>query len=194
MKRIRQINNYYCGPATLQMLLNFQKAETDQVEIIKSIGITDTKAKKHGVAMEELAWATKILFPGLSFWYKRDAAINELSKLVNKFRLPVGVDWQGLFEYEEDEGADDDDDVGHFSVITGVNTLQNYVMIADPYKHYVGKDRNFTILEFERRWWDISTIIDPKTKKPKQIDDYHLMFVVTKKEQVFPEKLGMKKT
>jgi len=48
-------------------------------------------------------------------------------------------------------------------------------------------------LEFERRWWDISTIIDAKTKKPCQIDDYHLMFVVTTKQQVFPEKLGMKK-
>ena len=98
----------------------------------------------------------------------------------------------GLIITEDEEGEDGgDDDPGHYSIVTKIDTHKNIVMIADPYKHYARKDRRFSILEFERRWWDINEVVDPVTKHKSEMYDYHLMFTVAPEFVTFPAELKM---
>lgn len=191
LSRIKQLNNYCCGPAALAMLLDFAGAITDQKRIIESAAVAG-KIKERGMTIEELAIASKRLAPQLQFWFKRYSTIKELDQLVNEFSYPVGVEWQGVFE-DDDEEENTDEDPGHYSVVTAVDRKKKIVLLADPYKSYAGRDRQFTLLEFERRWWDINEVIDSSSKRPFQIDDYHTLFIVTPKSAVFPQKMGLKR-
>lgn len=141
--------------------------------------------------VEEMVLAVKNLTPQYNFWFKRQSKIAELSEIVNRFNFPVGVEWQGVFKYKGPREDDEDDDPGHYSVVTKISVKEKKISLADPFRIYAGKDRQFTLLEFERRWWDINEVIDCKTGKKKQADDYHLMFVIVAKENNFPAKLGM---
>lgn len=196
MKRAKQINDFYCGPAVLQMLYSFVGVEISQEEIVQAAGV-QKKIKSHGIALEEMVLAVKTLNPDFLFWYKRNSTLTELSMVVNNFNYPVGVEWQGLFDHDEsgeeteESETEDDSDPGHYSIITSVSTYDNVILIADPYKYYTRKDRKFTVIEFERRWWDINEMINPKTKKHFEIDDYQAMFVICPKEVKFPQSLGM---
>ncbi len=191
LKRVCQKTPSHCGPAVLEMLLSHCGIAVDQEEFVKAAGVAK-KIKERGMTVDELALAVKKLVSGFQFWFKRYATISELAKITRSYHYPVGVEWQGIFEFKHDD-EDDDEDPGHYSVVTYINTKDNLIMLADPYRDYAFKDRQFTILEFERRWWDINEIIDPRTKKHRQVDDYHLMFVVTPQSAAFPRVLGMKK-
>lgn len=191
LKRVAQLNNFYCGPAVLEMLLSFLGVSVSQEEAVRSAGVSQ-KIKKHGVTIEELSLAAGRLTADYQFWFKKYSTLAELSKIVNVFKYPVGVEWQGIFEDSQEDGLDiDDDDPGHYSVVTAISTHDNLIEIADPYPRYAGKDRQLSVLQFERRWWDINEVIDPRTKKHKEIDDYHAMFVITLQEVTFPKQLGM---
>lgn len=190
LKRIEQLNDTYCGPAVLEMLLGFKGFKVTQEELVDAAGVRG-KIKERGMTIEELAKAASLV-PEIQFWYKRFSTIGQLSQLVNFYKTPVGVEWQGVFK--EKDGRDvSDDDPGHYSVITAINTDKNVIMLADPYEDYAGRDRRFTILEFERRWWDINEIESPVSKQRYQIDDYHALFIITSKKETFPEQLIMEK-
>jgi hypothetical protein len=141
--------------------------------------------------LEELAKACHFIAPNLSFFYKKNSTITELSRLVNAHKTPVGVEWQGIFEDEGDESNDEDQ--GHYSIVTAINTNENYIYLRDPYKNHINYDRKYTILEFERRWWDINEIIHPVSHRIIEIDDFHAMFIVIPKTHSFPEELNMEK-
>lgn len=193
LQRIAQKNSFYCGPATLQMLLGFQGVEIDQETIVMSLQIGE-RIKIHGMTISEMGNFVKQFYPQFQFWYKFEATIPDLSLLVNNFLIPVGVEWQGVFDYPDEEAAEDeDDDPGHIAVITAVNTAENYIMIADPDLHYAGADRRFSILQFERRWWDINEMVDPRTKKRQEVDDFHGLFVITRNTDNYPERLNLKR-
>lgn len=177
------------------MLLSCYKIETDQDTIVNSVG-TEAKLKNYGITIDELGLAVKKLFPDYQLWFKHFSTLGDLSQLVNEYKWPVGVEWQGVFDYEEEEEdteGESDSDPGHYSIVTKIDTKKNILMILDPDRHYVKKDRRFTILEFERRWWDINEVMDPKTRKQEQHDDYHSMFIVTPNTDFWPEKLLMRK-
>ncbi|KKT31044.1 MAG: hypothetical protein UX04_C0005G0043 [Microgenomates group bacterium GW2011_GWF2_45_18] len=196
MVRVAQETPYYCGPAVVQMLATAHRIFFEQTEVVIAGGVSQ-KIKEKGMTIAEIAQAmSRILpshLPNTQFWYKPFSTISELSQLVNVFEHPVGVEWQGLFDYpdEEDDDEDDDDDPGHYSIITAINTRDNIVRLADPDRHYAGNDRRFSIMEFERRWWDINQIVDPITASVKEIDDYHMMFIIARAEESFPEDFGM---
>ena len=193
LPRISQENSYYCGPATVQMLCGFLGIEISQNQVVRTV-TTPKKVQQHGITLEELGQAVNSLNLGVSFWVKRYASITELSEIVNRYRFPVGVEWQGLFDYPDGEGyGDEDDDPGHIAVIVHVDTKKNELLIVDPFEYYTKKDRFFTILEFERRWWDLNTVINPKTKKKEETDDYHAMFVIIPKSENWPERVGMRR-
>lgn len=165
------------------MLLSFVDVFIDQDHVVDSLGI-NKKITQHGMTVFEMERYITKNYPELKFWYKFNSSISELSQLINQFKYPVGVEWQGIFDYpddDDDEPIDDyeDDDPGHYSVITSIDLHQNLITIADPDHHYAKKDRKFTILQFERRWWDLNEVIDPKTKKHTQSDEYHCLFLVT---------------
>lgn len=151
------------------------------------------------MTIDELGKIIKTLYPELQFWYKFNSTISDLSQMINTYKYPVGIEWQGIFDYSDDEDEtkllypDIDDDPGHIAIVTAIDTLNNTIKVADPDQHYYLKDRKFSILQFERRWWDINQIVDPITKKTKEVDDYHPMFIITSNNTDFPQFLNMSK-
>ena len=190
LRRVKQANNYYCGPAVIEMLYSFLGKDITQEEIVQVAGVA-SRIKKQGMRVDEMAVAVQNLTPEYQFWFKRQSKMGELAKIVNQHHFPVGVEWQGIFEYDGPREEDEDDDPGHYGVITKINLKSRQVYLADPFRIYAGKDRKFTLLRFERRWWDINEVVNQTTGKKKKMDDYHMMFVIVPKEEDFPRKLGM---
>lgn len=192
-----QISESHCGPAVIQMLLSHLSVDVRQ-EDIAELGGAASLIELAGMRVDQLALAVKKFAPLLDFWFKEHAALQELIALVSVHHYPVGVEWQGLFEDEEDdEDPDDaeteDDDYGHYSVVTHVYPRKRQLVIADPYKDYISQARIFTFQEFEARWYDYNEIIDPHTGRPNLIEDYHMMFIITPPGEVFPFKYGMQR-
>lgn len=199
--RIRQLTWAHCGPAVLSMQAAHLGLNIDQERFVMAIGADDTILKLRGMTVSELGAAVVRVISGVQFWYKSNSSVRELYEIVMVHHYPVGVEWQGDFDsgvtpemennFEEDE--DEDDDTGHYSLITYVNTSSNTIFLADPYKYYAGRDRRFTIREFENRWWDVNEIVDPNSGKHRYVRDNKTMFIVAPHSATFPEYLGMAK-
>lgn len=175
----------------MEMLYSFLGETINQDEIVKAAGVARS-IKSRGMLVEEMAIAVNNLTPQYNFWFKRKSLSSELSEIVNRYNFPVGIEWQGVFMYKGPREDDEDDDPGHYSVVTQISVSEKRVLLADPFRIYAGTDREFTLLRFERRWWDINEVIDPVTRKKKQKDDYHMMFIIVPKENDFPARLGMR--
>ncbi len=175
LKRVKQITSSYCGPAALVSLFSFLGVRTSQGRIVRSLR-AENKIKDSGLVIKDFARGVRIAGKGeFTFWKKEDATIGDLDKIVNMYKFPVGVEWQGVF-YEDEEG-----DNGHYCVITQVNKSKGYLKLADPYKKFAGLDRKFRISDFEKRWWDVNGLVY----------DRKLMFLITSKKEQFPRSLGM---
>lgn len=185
LKRVKQITSAHCGPAALVSLFSFLGVKTSQGRIVRSLR-AENKIKDTGLVIKDLARAARIVGKGrFTFWKKEGAGIGDLDKIVNKYKFPVGVEWQGVF-YEDEEG-----DNGHYCVITEVNKLKGYLKLSDPYKRFAGLDRKFKISDFEKRWWDSNEVSIPYSKIKKLVYDRKLMFIITSKKEQFPRSLGM---
>lgn len=149
------------------------------------MGGASHKVEEYGMLIKEMSTAVKRLFPQFEFWYKENSNLNDLTRIVRDYKYPVAVEWQGVF-YE-----DSDEDDGHYSVVTHIDTANNIIMLSDPYKRFAGTDRMFHIFEFETRWWDESEVRDQTTGAVEIKRDDHAMFIITSKDMVFPESLGM---
>jgi hypothetical protein len=181
MVRIRQIDVNSCGPAVLVALYSNFGVKTSQKHIIASLR-AQNKIKILGLNVKDLARASKIIGKGaFSFWTKANGKISDLDLIVNKYKSPVGVEWQGVFYENEDE------DNGHYAIITKVDKKTGLLRISDPFGEFSGVDRKFKIKEFVSRWWDENTI------KGRTLVDNHVMFVITEKDASWPKKLGMKR-
>jgi ABC-type bacteriocin/lantibiotic exporter with double-glycine peptidase domain len=188
MKRVCQKTNSHCGPAVLEMLLSFVGKYFDQDEFKETTGKDEENFRIYGMTVKEMQKAVKLLTPDYNFWYKENATLMDLQEVVKNYGFPVAVEWQGVF-YE-----DSDEDDGHYCVVTHIDTVNNIIMLSDPYKRFAGSDRTFHIMEFNNRWWDENEIIDLETQKKYIVREEHMMFVVTPKEAIFPEYLGMTKS
>ena len=121
MKRVRQISSYHCGPAVIVELFSFLGKNISQIAIVRSLRAKN-KIRRLGLNIHDLARATNILGKNeVVFWRKRQSTINDLSNIVNKYHYPVAVEWQGVFYEDEDE------DSGHYAVITKVDKKSNYL-------------------------------------------------------------------
>lgn len=185
LHRVRQITNVHCGPAVVKMMLSFVGVRVMQKEVMAAAGITEAKLRNYGMVYTEMAKAVNNLAPSCNFWYKSDSSLGELSQVINVFRYPVGVEWQGIFLPEHK-----DEDDGHYGVITRVDTVGNLISLVDPF-YYDGEDRRMGVVEFERRWWDVNMVHDMVTGRFQEVYDRRLMFVVTHAGETFPEELGM---
>ena len=168
------------------MLFSYLGVYIDQDEIVEAAGVGD-KLKIFGMTVFEMKLAVKNLYPYAAFWFKPDSSLRDLTDLISEYHFPVGIEWQGVF-YE-----DDDEDNGHYGVITHIDTANNVVMVADPYKRFAGVDRRFPVLEFEDRWWDENEVRDKITGKTSIVREDKMAFVITPEEASFPELLGMVK-
>ena len=191
MHRAKQISIYACGPATIEMLFSFVGLKVSQSGVIRSIRAAN-KIKLFGIDVDDIAKAVKIAGKGkFVFWRKEKSTIKDLDLAVNKYKYPVGVEWQGVFYENEDE------DNGHYGVITMVQKTAGYLRIADPYFNkyfkYSGVDRRFKISDFYKKWWDTNDVKIAGTSKTKSVKDVRVMFVITPEDASWPKKLGMKK-
>jgi ABC-type bacteriocin/lantibiotic exporter with double-glycine peptidase domain len=182
VKTVQQITASHCGAAVLEMLFYTQGISAGQNEIAWSAGV-EHRIESDGMVIEELATASRTLAPQLQFWYKLEATISDLARIVNEYKHPVGVEWQGIFLPE-----DQDEDDGHYSLVTGADTTENTVTLVDP---YYARERKFTVMEFQRRWWDVNETYNPNTGRVESMTDKHLLFILTTKKMAFPETLGM---
>jgi len=182
MKRVRQQSNAHCGPAVLQMLAQFWKLTYEQSEFVKAAGIKNIK-KTGGMTPKELAMAASKITP-LQFWIKQKTTFSQLAKIVNIYKVPVGIEWQGVFGKYSD-GYD-----GHYSVVVRVDKRRKQIIIADPYRHFAGRDRYFSISQFARRWWDFNEV-KTRSRKKRVIRDRQLIFLLVPHNRHFPQKLKM---
>lgn len=200
MTRAMQKEFPYCGPAVLEMLLSNLGVGVSQNQLIEAAGV-GARIVQYGMNVYEMGEAVTKLFPNLRFWFKDEGAISDLKRIITEHKTPVGIEWQGDFPELDSEqvnqygynAEDEDEDTGHYGIVTNVDTLDNAVYIADPFGPFAGKDRKFTVIEFEKRWWDVNEIIDPKSGKHRHVHDYRLLFVVTPQDSIWPESLGMVK-
>lgn len=201
LKRHRQSTGYFCGPAAMQMLLSIYDVTAGQSEIAKA-GSSLDRVGRLGMSSEELARATHVLAPNLAFWVKRDSSLSDIEMIIKKHKVPVGIDWQGIFEefeygnelniYADDSEEDDGSigDQGHYVVVVDIDTKNGFIRLADPYGHYSGKDRFIPLDEFEERWWD--DLSEKEGGIRKYTFESKLMFLVVPKNEMWPEELGMK--
>ena len=185
MKRVCQKNDSYCGPAVLEMLFSFVGLYFDQDEFVNAIQKNEEDLRVYGITVAEMSKIAKVLAPEYNFWFKENSSLSNLQQIVKEYGFPVGVEWQGVF-YED---ADEDD--GHYSVVTHIDTVNNIVMLSDPYKRFVGSDRSFHIMEFDHRWWDENEIVDKLANRKYVTREERMMFLITPKETIFPETFGM---
>jgi len=187
MKRVKQITTDHCGPAVIEELFSFLGIRVSQTAAVKTIRAQE-KIKKVGLNVDDLARATKFLSKGtLTFWRKSNAKITDINKAINKYKYPVGVEWQGVFHEFSDE------DNGHYAVVTKIDTEKDYMRIADSFHAFAGVDRRFEISLFVKRWWDVNQVKVVGHTRPRNLKDTKMMFVITPKGETWPKKLGMAK-
>lgn len=205
--RFKQISESHCGPAVIQMLLSSEGIEVTQEDIAEAGGASRL-IELNGMRVDQLALAVSRLAPQVMFYYKDHTPLADLIQVVNHYRYPVGVEWQGQFEdeaeaYDEPQAVvaieqellpdseSDDEDYGHYSLVVHADRRKKQLIIADPYKDYFNQARIFRFDEFEARWYDYNEVPDPLTGQPALVEDYHMMFLVARRTTLFPRRLGM---
>lgn len=187
MERIKQITNSHCGPAVISALYSNLGVKTSQRGIVASLRL-QKKILQYGLNLKELARASKIIGKNnFTFWKKEEAKISDLDAIINKYNYPAAVEWQGVFYEDEDE------DNGHYCVITKIDRKSGTIRVLDPYPKFAGVDRKFKIKAFEKRWWDQNEIKVSGTSKRRTIKDTRMIFLITPKGETWPQKLGLKR-
>lgn len=185
LRWIEQITENHCGPAVIQMLLENIGVNASQEEITEAAGATLTIAM-HGTRVDQLARAVNQIAPEAVLWYKEKATSANLEFVLDSCKFPVGVEWQGLFD-----DVDEEDDYGHYSIISHMDKLKDELIIVDPYKDFVDQNRIIKMSLFLRRWWDYNEVQDPQTGERVFKKDEELFFVVAPRTTSFPAELGM---
>jgi ABC-type bacteriocin/lantibiotic exporter with double-glycine peptidase domain len=186
LRRIEQITENHCGPAVIQMLLENIGVNTTQEEITEAAGATHT-IETHGTRVDQLAKAVQQLAPIAKLWYKENASADDLESVLNEWKFPVGVEWQGLF----DDMDGNDEDYGHYSIIAHIDKMKDELIVVDPYKDFVDQSRIVKMSLFLSRWWDFNEVKDLQTGEKTFKKDEQLFFVVVPLSVTFPNELGM---
>ena len=189
--RFTQISESHCGPAVIQMLLQYLGIEVTQEAVAEAGGASEL-IEFQGMRVDQLGQAVRQLAPQTSFWYKDHSTIEELVRIVAYYRYLAGVEWQGVFE-DTLEDETQDGDYGHYSVVSAVNSNSRELVIVDPYKDFRAQYRVFTFEFFMSRWWDTNEVPDPMTGKGRLVEDRQMMFIITSKGARFPKLIGMKR-
>ena len=211
--RFMQISESHCGPAVIEMLLSNLGIEVSQEQVADAGGATSL-IELRGMRVDQLALAVHKLAPGLLFYVKEQATVEELVRAVHDYHYPVGVEWQGVFEDEDaalydranknwspavtndlkemiQDSESQDTDYGHYSLVIRADRRRRELIIADPYKDYFSQARIFDFELFDRRWYDFNEMPVPGSDETETVKDDHLMFVVVRRNITFPRRLGM---
>jgi hypothetical protein len=190
LPRVRQISESHCGPAVLQMLLGQRGVRANQERLTELARVAAT-INVYGARVDQLARAVAWLREDVCLWYKNYATAEDLVAVVSRYRCPAGVEWQGLFEEREEDEDFENNDYGHYSIVTRVDRRRGLVTLRDPYPDFWREDRVFRLEWFIKRWWDVNTVRISGTDALRQVKDQHMLFVVTGERARFPALLGM---
>src|SRR5512133_2965123 len=208
--RFMQISESHCGPAVIQMMLSSLGIEVSQEQVAEAGGAASV-IDMHGMRVDPLAQAVLQLAPDVVFYLKEQCTIDELVRVVQDYHHPAGVEWQGVFEDEAAakldranrawaRGSDllsidsesGDTDYGHYSLVIQADRRRHLLTVADPYKDFYAQARLFDFQVFDRRWYDYNEVPNPQTGQGEILKDDHLMFVIARRNVLFPRRLGMR--
>lgn len=190
LPRVRQISEYHCGPAVLQMLLGHCGVTADQERLTELADVAAT-IETHGARVDQLARAVAWLRAGVRLWYKTDASVADLVAVVCRHHYPAGVEWQGFFEDSEDQEDFEAGEYGHYSIVTRIDQRRGLITLRDPYPDFWREDRVFRLEWFIRRWWDVNLAPAPEIGALQPVEDRRMLFVVTGARARFPLSVGM---
>ena len=127
---VKQINDYFCGPASLQMLFNYHNCTKTQEELAEIMGTE----KAVGTKKKNMIKAVKR--HGFHYCAKENSYIEEIENFL-KNKIPVVVNFI--------EPSDDD---SHYAVVIGSD--KDEFIFSDPWN-----GDNFRLLkkEFLKRWY-----------------------------------------
>src|SRR5512135_258854 len=94
LDRFTQISESHCGPAVIQMLLNYLGVEVTQEAVAEAGGASDL-IELQGMRVDQLGRAVQRLAPQTRFWYKDHSTLEELVRIVRGYGYLVGIEWQG---------------------------------------------------------------------------------------------------
>lgn len=188
-----QKTNSHCGPSVIKALLGFQGINVSQDEVVEAALVKKT-INEYGMQPHHLAKVVKKLGKNVKFWFKQEADINDLEKLIHKFKIPVGINWQGLFydSVQEEKQKWKNSDRGHYSILVSVDKKRGELVIDDPYPDYFNTPRVFTYKWFIKRWHDSDLKIDNKKGTKSITKTKRFIFLIAPKKFIFPKNLGMK--
>jgi hypothetical protein len=168
------------------MLLENIGVNATQEEITEAAGVANT-IETHGTRVDQLAKAVHQLAPIAKLWYKEKATPEDLEYVLDICKFPVGVEWQGLF----DDMDEDEEDYGHYSIISNIDKARDELIVVDPYKDFVDQSRIVQMRTFLDRWWDFNEVKDLATGEKTFKKDEQLFFVVVPLSVTFPDDLQM---
>lgn len=178
----------HCGPAAVVMLVSLYGHNATQEEIAEAAGVSQT-IKEKGSRIDQLANAIDQLYPDLILLAKYNASVSDVRDIIDSFRMPVGVEWQGMF-LDSRVGYFEE---GHYSLISGVNFRDQTLTLIDPEPRSALENGTLLIKEFERRWWDDNEVSrKDQTNAVETIRNKRLLFVIVPKGVATPlRELGL---
>lgn len=190
--RFSQETEDTCGPAVIRMLLDFYHINVTESQVVEATQAKDM-IKDTGTRLDQLATSIKNLAPEYTIWYKEDAHINEVSTLIHEYKVPVVVDWQGLFwdSLLEEMKLSTHPYHGHYAIVTDIDIENDKITIADPYHEFSTQDRIFPLDWFKTRWWDVADTEGTEIKDDVSYYTSRMMFILIPKSETFPLDLGM---
>lgn len=127
---VKQKKNYWCGPTSLKMVLNYYGIDKTEKELARICQASPAL----GVPAQKLVDAAKSF--GLRGFVKDNCEFSDIAHYVCDKKIPVIVDW---FQIDD----------GHYSVVTDIN--DKYIYLTDPYQ---GEPISIKKTKFYRVWFD----------------------------------------
>jgi len=190
VKMESQQTDSHCGPAVIRVLLERFGVDVTQDQVVESARVK-SKIIRYGMTPAQMAKAVRRLAPGYRLWFKSEATINDMLRWVKEYKIPVGINWQGLFydTVEEEKLKSPFDDHGHYSIVIDINPEKDQIVIADPYSEYWQKPRVKSYSWFKTRWWDKDILVNKKRGYKKILETQRLAFVILPKNSDMARKL-----
>jgi ABC-type bacteriocin/lantibiotic exporter with double-glycine peptidase domain len=168
----------HCGPAAIEMLFSFYGICLSQTEISKAAGMADVIRIAQGMRLDELNTAIEALYPEGDYILlaKYHACLDDIIRIIDGLRLPIGVEWQGRFR--RSDGTEYDQ--GHYSVLTAIDQDRGLLYIADPEDHDLLTPEGVLGLDgFIDRWWEVDIVPLPDySGNARVIEMESLIFVL----------------
>jgi predicted double-glycine peptidase len=127
---VKQINDYFCGPASLQMIFEYFNCGRKQCELARSM---DTK--EH-VGTKKNKMVEAVYENDLHYYEKNNSDFEEVSYLL-KNNVPVIVNF-----------IEPTDNESHYAVVAGLTDKE--IIFSDPWN---GKDFKMVREDFLKRWY-----------------------------------------